>query len=178
VAFDQMTDMMIRSVIFVVVFAFMFLIALNLYRRGDPVLGIMTGIPPILVLGWMYLTMMGLGIPLNMMTSMVGAIIIGISIDYPIHIANRWVYEADSGRSRHEVYNITMGSTGREIVFSGVTTLLALGSFFLIPMESMRIFGIVLFIAIAYAVVGALVFTPLLLRMWGPKEKQLDEASD
>ncbi len=170
VAFDQLTDMMVRSVIFVVVFAFVFLIGLNMYRRGDPVLGIMTGIPPILVLGWMYLTMMALGIPLNMMTAMVGAIIIGLSIDYPIHIVNRWVYETDSGHPMSTVYNITMGSTGREIVFSGVTTLLALGSFFLIPMESMRIFGIVLFIAVFYAVVGALVFTPLMLRMWGPKE--------
>ncbi|NIP35610.1 MAG: MMPL family transporter, partial [Thermoplasmata archaeon] len=134
VAFDQLTDMMVRSVIFVVVFAFVFLIALNIYRRGDPILGIMTGIPPILVLGWMYLTMMALGIPLNMMTAMVGAIIIGLGIDYPIHIVNRWVYEADQGNSLRKVYNITMGSTGREIVFSGVTTLLALGSFFLLPM--------------------------------------------
>jgi predicted RND superfamily exporter protein len=170
VAFDQLTDMMVRSVIFVVVFAFVFLIVLYLYRRNDPVLGIMTGIPPILVLGWMYITMMALGIPLNMMTAMVGAIIIGLGIDYPIHIVNRWVYETDQGNSLRRVYNITMGSTGREIVFSGVTTLLALGSFFLLPMEAMRTFGIVMFIAVFYAVVGALVFTPLMLRMWGPKE--------
>jgi predicted RND superfamily exporter protein len=175
VAFDQMTDMMIRSVIFVVIFAFVFLIGLNMYRRGDPVLGIMTGIPPILVLGWMYLSMMLLGIPLNMMTAMVGAIIIGLGIDYPIHIVNRWVYETDQGNSLRKVYNITMGSTGREIVFSGVTTLLALGSFFLLPMEAMRTFGIVLFIAVFYAVVGALVFTPLMLRMWGPKEGPVEE---
>lgn len=171
IAFDQMTDMMIKSVIFVVVFAFVFLMGLYSYRRKDPILGIMTGVPPILVLGWMYLTMMALGIPLNMMTSMVGAIIIGLSIDYPIHIVNRWVYETDQGHDLRGVYNIAMGSTGREVVFSGVTTLLAMGSFFLIPMESMRIFGIVLFIAIFYAIVGALVFTPLMLRYWGPKER-------
>jgi len=171
VAFDQLTDMMVRSVIFVVVFAFVFLIALYSYRRKDPVLGIMAGTPPILVLGWMYLTMMALGIPLNMMTAMVGAIIIGLSIDYPIHIVNRWVYETDEGNSLRKVYNITMGSTGREIVFSGVTTLLALGSFLLLPMEAMRTFGIVMFIAVFYAIIGALVFTPLMLRMWGPKEE-------
>ena len=175
VAFDQMTDMMIRSVIFVVVFAFVFLIGLNLYRRGDPVLGIMTGIPPVLVLGWMYISMMALGIPLNMMTSMVGAIIIGLSIDYPIHIVNRWVYETDQGNPLRRVYSITMGSTGREIVFSGVTTLLALGSYSRIPFVFMRIFGIVLFIAVLYAVVGALVFTPLMLRMWGPREGLVEE---
>ena len=170
VAFDQLTDMMVRSVVFVVVFAFVFLIALYTYRRGDPILGIMTGIPPILVLGWMYLTMMALGIPLNMMTSMVGAIIIGLGIDYPIHIVNRWVYETDQGNGLRGVYNVTMGSTGKEVVLSGVTTLLALGSFFLLPMEAMRTFGIVLFIAIFYAIVGALVFSPLLLRMWGPSK--------
>ena len=170
VAFDQLTDMMVMSVVFVVVFAFGFLIVLYSYRRKDPILGIFTGITPILVLGWMYLTMMAVGIPLNMMTAMVGAIIIGLSIDYPIHIVNRWVYETDQGHDLRGVYNITMGSTGREIVFSGVTTLLALGSFLLLPMEAMRTFGIVLFIAIFYAVVGALVFTPLMMRFWGPKK--------
>jgi predicted RND superfamily exporter protein len=171
VAFDQLTDMMVTSVVFVVVFAFVFLIALYSYRRSDPILGIITGIPPVLVLGWMYMTMMLAGIPLNMMTAMVGAIIIGLGIDYPIHIVNRWVYETDEGNSPRRVYHITMGSTGREIVFSGVTTLLALGSFFLLPMEAMRTFGFVLFTAVFYAVVGALVFTPLMLRMWGPKEE-------
>ncbi|UCC92796.1 MAG: MMPL family transporter [Thermoplasmata archaeon] len=178
VAFDQLTDMMVQSVVFVVMFAFVFLIILYSYRRSDPILGIMTGIPPILVLGWMYLTMMALGIPLNMMTAMVGAIIIGLSIDYPIHIVNRWVYETDQGNGLRRVYNVTMGSTGREIVFSGVTTLLALGSFFLLPMEAMRTFGIVLFIAVFYAVVGALVFTPLMMRMWGPKEVPEGKGND
>jgi predicted RND superfamily exporter protein len=68
------------------------------------------------------------------------------------------------------VYNITLGSTGREVVFSGITTLLALGTFFLLPMEAMRTFGLMMFIAIFYSTVGALVLTPLMLRYWGPKE--------
>ena len=67
-------------------------------------------------------------------------------------------------------YISSVNEKSEEVVFSGVTTLLALGSFFLLPMEAMRTFGIVLFIAIFYAIVGALVFSPLLLRMWGPKE--------
>jgi predicted RND superfamily exporter protein len=169
VGFDVMTTYMVQSIIIVVVFAFIFLIVLNTAKRRDPVLGVITGIPPILVLGWLFVTMYVAGIPLNLMTSMVGAIIIGLGIDYPIHIVNRWAYESDNGDSLRSVYNITLGSTGREIVFSGATTLLALGTFFLLPMEAMRVFGIVLFIAVFYAMVGALVLTPLMLRFWGPK---------
>ncbi len=170
VAFDQLTVFMVQSIIIVVVFAFGFLIVINIVKRGDPILGIITGIPPIFVLGWMFLTMYLADIPLNMMTSMVGAIVIGLSIDYPIHIVNRWVYESEQGHSQGTVYNITLGSTGREVVFSGVTTLLALGTFFLLPMEAMRMFGLVMFIAIFYSIVGALVLTPLMLRFWKPKE--------
>jgi predicted RND superfamily exporter protein len=71
-----------------------------------------------------------------------------------------------------------MGSTGREIVFSGVTTLLALGTFFLLPMEAMRLFGIVLFIAIFYAMVGALVLVPLMMRFWSAhRSKGMGDAS-
>jgi predicted RND superfamily exporter protein len=172
VGFDLLTSYMVQSVIIVVTFAFFFLIAINTYRRRSPVLGIITGIPPIIVLGWLFGTMYVLGIQIDMMTAMVGAIIIGLGIDYPIHIVNRWVYESESGGSLRSVYNITMGSTGREIVFSGVTTLLALGTFFLLPMEAMRTFGTVLFIAIFYAMMGALVLTPLMLRFWNPKEMQ------
>jgi predicted RND superfamily exporter protein len=171
VGFEKLADFMLQSVIIVVVFAFFFLIILNSVRRKDPVLGIITGIPPIMVLGWLFGTMWLANIPINLMTAMVGAIIIGLSIDYPIHIVNRWVYEGDKGASTERVYNITMGSTGREIVFSGATTLLALGTFFLLPMEAMRLFGIVLFIAILYSIIGALVLVPLMMRFWGGKER-------
>ena len=179
IAFDQMTLFMIQSIIIVVVFAFGFLIAYNSIKRKDPILGIITGIPPIFVLGWMFLTMYLANIPLNMMTSMVGAIVIGLSIDYPIHIVNRWVYETEQGKTLRAVYNITLGSTGREVVFSGITTLLALGTFFLLPMEAMRMFGLVMFIAIFYSIMGALVLTPLMLRYWGPREaKEGPEGAD
>lgn len=177
IAFDQMTVYMIQSIIIVVVFAFAFLIAYNSFKRKDPILGIITGIPPIFVLGWLFLTMYLASIPLNLMTSMVGAIVIGLSIDYPIHIVNRWVYESEQGKSLRAVYNITLGSTGREVVFSGITTLLALGTFFLLPMEAMRTFGLMMFIAIFYSTVGALVLTPLMLRYWGPKEAKEQAAS-
>jgi predicted RND superfamily exporter protein len=172
IAFDQMTIYMIQSIIIVVVFAFGFLIAYNSIKRKDPILGIITGIPPIFVLGWMFLTMYLASIPLNLMTSMVGAIVIGLSIDYPIHIVNRWVYETEQGNTLRTVYNITIGSTGREVVFSGITTLLALGTFFLLPMEAMRTFGLMMFIAIFYSILGALLLTPLMLRFWGPKESK------
>ncbi|MCK5254123.1 MAG: MMPL family transporter, partial [Thermoplasmata archaeon] len=170
IAFDQMNLYMIQSIIIVVVFAFGFLIAYNSIKRKDPILGIITGIPPIFVLGWMFLTMYLASIPLNLMTSMVGAIVIGLSIDYPIHIVNRWVHETEQGKTLRAVYNITLGSTGREVVFSGITTLLALGTFFMLPMEAMRMFGMVMFIAIFYSIMGALVLTPLMLRYWGPKD--------
>jgi predicted RND superfamily exporter protein len=175
VAFDQMTIMMVQAIIIVVGFAFGFLIVLNTVKRKDPILGVITGIPPIFVLGWMFLTMYLLDIPLNLMTSMVGAIVIGLSIDYPIHIVNRWVFETGEGFSQKGVYNITLGSTGREIVFSGITTLLALGAFFLLPMEAMRMFGLVMFIAIFFSVVGALVLTPLMLKFWKLKPKPTDK---
>ena len=38
---------------------------------------------------------------------------------------------------------------------------------FLLPQEAMLTFGLVLFIAIFYAMMGALVLTPLMMRFWG-----------
>jgi len=51
-------------------------------------LNLMAGMVPILVLGWLFATM----------TAMVGAIIVRIGIDYPIHVANRWVIERRAGK--------------------------------------------------------------------------------
>ncbi len=35
--------------------------------------------------------------------------------------------------------------------------------------EGLAVVGLVMFIAIFYSIVGALVLTPLMLRFWGPK---------
>jgi len=172
---EDMADSMISSIIIVVVFAFSLLIILYSYRRKDPLLGFITGVPPMFVLGWLFLTMYLTNIPLNLMTSIVGAITVGMGIDYPVHIVNRWVYEKDQGHSLKEVYNITMGSTGKEIVFSGLTTVLAFGSFILLPMPAMRLFGLVMFISILYAMIGALVLTPLMLKFWSERSENKGE---
>ena len=112
-----------------------------------------------------------LGIPLNMMTAMIGALVIGIGIDYPIHVSNRWAQERRAGKTREKCYLIAMRTTGREVSYSAVTTGVAFWAFLIMPVEIMTQFGIVMLFGIIYSLGATVLVLPMMLAGWH-KEKR------
>ncbi|USH00145.1 MMPL family transporter [Thermococcus argininiproducens] len=163
---DDIRDSMANSIFLCLAFAFIVLpIAFGLFHRSL-FLGFLTALPPFITIGWLFMTMKFLGIPLNMMTAMVGAIIVGIGIDYPIHIANRWALERKEGKTLEECYAISLSSTGKEVLYSALTTLVAFGVFILIPIPVITQFAITTLFGLIYSFVGAVLTLPLLLRLF------------
>lgn len=161
---NDIRDSMVKSILLCLAFAFTILpVAFGIYHRS-PLLGILTALSPVAVMGWLFMTMKLLGIPLNMMTAMVGAIIVGLGIDYPIHMANRWALERKAGKTPEECYTIALSSTGREVFYSALTTLVAFGVFIIIPIPVIAQFALTVFLGLIYSLLGAVVVLPLLLR--------------
>ncbi len=50
-----------------------------------------------------------------MMTALVGAIVVGMGIDYPIHIASRWTIERRKERGSFECLRVAVKFTGKEV---------------------------------------------------------------
>jgi predicted RND superfamily exporter protein len=163
---EDFTESLILSTFLVIIFAFFLLLLVFRIIYNSPLLGILTAIPPILAFGWTLGFMALIGIPLNMMTAFVGAFTIGLGIDYPIHLVTRWAEERKNGFSIIDCYTISIRSTGKELIFSAITTLSAFIAFALMPMPVMAQFGIVMIASILFCLLGAVFVMPMLIRIW------------
>ena len=82
-----------------------------------------TIIPIILVVTWLYGLMYLLGFSLNFVTAMIGAISIGIGIDYSIHITERFRQELKSSNSKNIAIEKSITGTGLAVVASALSSI-------------------------------------------------------
>jgi len=164
-------DSMAVSTMLCIIFAFVLLVGLFQVRAKAPQLGLFIAIPPMLVVGWTLGTMALIGLKLNMMTAFVGALTIGLGIDYPIHVGNRWFTEKQQGKTRDQAYFISISSTGKEVLYSSLTTFVVFIFFAMMPMEIMKEFGIVMSLGIIYSLIGAIFVLPLMMALWHKDEE-------
>lgn len=77
---------------------------------------------PLLLTVALQFGVMGYGaIPLDIATSMIAAIAIGVGVDYGIHLISRYRQERESGEPPISALEATLGSTGRAIVINALT---------------------------------------------------------
>ncbi|WP_319476818.1 MMPL family transporter [Marispirochaeta aestuarii] len=94
-----------------------------------------------------------LGIRLNLMSVLALPMIIGMGIDYAVHIIHRYMMEGDIGT--------TMTWSGKAVLLSGVTTGFGFGSLALFgSMAAVSSFGEALFIGVMVCLVLTLTFLP------------------
>ena len=106
---------MTKSITLCIVFSALLLPVVFFIVHKSFVPGILAALSPIYVVGWLFLSMKLFHIPLNMMTALVGAIVVGMGIDYPIHIASRWTVERRKGRGSFECLRVAVKFTGKEV---------------------------------------------------------------
>jgi hypothetical protein len=108
------------------------------------------------VMGWF-------GIPLDLATATVGAIVLGIVVDDTIHFLHRYEQERRTGRTSAESVRRSIVSTGRSIAL----TSLVLGGGFAVLMAAgargLVYFGLVATLAIIGAALADLLLLPALL---------------
>ena len=104
---------------------------------------------------WMMGIMNILGLKLNMMNIMVIPLIIGIGIDDGIHIMHRYIIEKD--------LDVVFKSTGKAILLTTLTTMLAFGSLWFSTYRGLGSLGISLFIGAATCFLATLFIVPLIL---------------
>ncbi len=93
------------------------------------------------------------------MTAMVVPLIMGIGIDDGVHIIHRYRIE---GRGSVPV---VLRTTGKAIVLTSLTTMIAFGSFAFSRMVGYRQFGITIFAGIGFMLLLSVVFLPALMKL-------------
>ncbi len=121
-------------------------------------------IAPNLLAAGAVLGVMGLvGIPLDIMTITIAAIVVGIGVDNCIHYVYRFMREFDKDRD----YTATMyrchGSIGRALYYTTLTVIIGFSTLTLSNFNPSIYFGVLTVLAMAAAVLGALLLLPRLI---------------
>lgn len=112
---------------------------------------------------WLYGTMGYNDLPISTLAGGVAAMVIGIGIDFAIHIMNKFKYERKKGLSIKNGIEMAVVDTGTALTATSVTTIAAFLAFLSGAMPEMGRFGILMAIGIGYALFFSLFGLPALL---------------
>ncbi len=121
-------------------------------RLADTLLSL---IPLLIGVVWMVASMVLLGIPMNFMNIFVTAMIIGIGVDYGVHVIHRYREVERFGLERLEA---DVSETGKAITMAALSTIVGFGSLSLSHYPGLRSMGLVAILgALATCIVSLLV---------------------
>ena len=124
---------------------------------------VVTVIPIGLVVAWLYAIMYLGGFAFNFVTATIGAISIGVGIDFSIHMTERFREELRRSSTRAEALTRATKGTGVALAASAASSIVGFGILGLAPMPLFASFGFLTAIMIALALIAALVVLPSLL---------------
>ena len=147
------------------------LIGLQSVEKRDKKRAFVTGlfmwIPLGMVVVWVYGLMGILGYQLNAQTVTIGALTLGLGVDYAVHYAHRYEEERlASPTSTPEVWVArTTVTTGRAMAGAAITTAGGFAVLNLSGLAPLRLFGQVFLVAILLALISSLVLLPVLFSL-------------
>jgi len=171
VLFDNMLNQLFASQtssfgFVVIVTLIMFVVLLRSLSLG------IIGMVPNILAPMAILAIMGfVGIPLDMMTITIAAIVIGIGVDDAIHFLHRFKAERDAGLSVIDAVLKSHATIGRALYFTSVTIICGFSVLSLSNFVPTIEFGLLTALAMALALIGNLTLLPaLLVKVYGTEE--------
>jgi predicted RND superfamily exporter protein len=148
------------------VFVAILLMFLALFRSLS--LSLIALAPNVLAAG-LVLGVMGLvGIPLDIMTITIAAIVVGIGVDDCIHYVHRFMAEFPVDRNYKATMYRCHNSIGRAMYYTTVTVVVGFSMLALSNFTPSIYFGLLTVLAMVAAVLGALLLLPLLIVLVKP----------
>jgi hypothetical protein len=120
-------------------------------------------IPIALATGWSALILYATRIPLNPMSATLGALVIAISTEFSVLLAERYRRERLAGATTAEALSRTYQSTGRAVLASGITAIAGFGVLVASDITMLRDFGFVTLIDLTVSLGGVLLVLPAVL---------------
>ncbi len=153
----KLTDEQIRSLII----ALLLVLAALIIIFNSSIYGFLTIIPVGFVLMWEPGFLVGLDIPLSVVTISIASIMIGIGIDYGVHITQRVREELAKGRSKNDATRIAIEKTGLSLVEAASTTIAGLIAIYFVNIPALQQFGLVVIVMTALSCVAAALILPI-----------------
>jgi predicted RND superfamily exporter protein len=132
---------------------------------------VVTVIPILLVVAWVFGYMWLRGITINVITATIAAIAVGVGIDFSTHFTVRFREEFENEPSRFPALRRAGEGTGGAILLSAITSIIGFGIMATAPTPIFSSFGELMAVMILIAVVVALLVLPSLLIVVTPGRK-------
>lgn len=156
-------------------FTFGLLFLVLVFRSLKPatlIVGTVPAAAALIVAGGMYL----FEIPWNPGTVMMSSIVLGIGLDYGLHIYERLQEQLAEGRITYrDSLERTLEKLSRPIIGSGLTTMVGFGVQMISDFPIVANFGKTLFISMFAVLFASLVILPVALVLIGPGKQTIDE---
>jgi predicted RND superfamily exporter protein len=165
----QMADGIFRTMLVALVVVAVVLAVSYRLTEGSATLGAITVVPIALVLalvlGGMYLT----GTPITFVTALLMSLVIGLGIDYNIHVSDRFAQELDRGRDPVGALRTAVIGTGGALLGSTLTSGGAFATLLLHVSPQLRGFGMLVVLALSLAFVVSVFVFPSMLLAWSQR---------
>jgi predicted RND superfamily exporter protein len=135
--------------------------------RGDRRRALAPFAPVVLTSGWSALVLFATRVPLNPMSVVLGVLVIAISTEFSVLLAERYRQERLLGHDQASALRRTYSHTGAAVAASGVTAIAGFGVLALSDIAMLRDFGLVTLIDLSVSLVGVLVALPAALVLVG-----------
>jgi len=157
----KLTDEQIRSM----VFALILVLAALILIFNSSKYGFLTMIPIILVLMWEPGFLVALDIPLSLATISIAAIMVGVGIDYGVHITHRFREEIADGKPKNEAIKISIERTGSSLVEAALTTIAGTTAIFFVNTPALNEFVAVVILMTALSCIAAAFILPVIFKL-------------
>lgn len=125
--------------------------------------GLFIFFPLVLALTWTLGTMGWLNIPLSIATVGIGAMILGLGVEYGVFIVSRYDEERRKGKSQLDTLRVVVPGVGAAIAGSATTTMVGFSALLLAAMPMIQKMGATLALGIFYCFIAAVVVNPAFL---------------
>ena len=163
---SDVAEAAILSTVIVAGVILMMLVTIHTFRTSDLQLGIARGvvtwIPLLAVVAWVYGIMGFTGFQLNSQTVTIGALTLGLGVDYAVHLSTRIEEEVEKNPEGlpSEWATASISTTGRAMAGAAVTTA---GGFSVLNLSSLvplQLFGQAFVVAITLALLASVLLLP------------------
>ena len=158
------------------IIAFVLITIMMVLLLGSVKIGLVSMIPNVLPVT-MSLGFMGMvGMPLDMFTMLVGAIVIGLSVDDTVHFFHNYMRYQHKGYSVQDSVRETMLGTGRAMIATTIVLALGFYVYMFASLSNLINFGILAGSAIIVALLSDIILAPALLKLISKKSEAVCEA--
>ncbi|MDD3860543.1 MAG: MMPL family transporter [Bacteroidales bacterium] len=127
--------------------------------------GLLGTVPLIFTLSCNFGLMGWAGIELDIATSLLSSIALGIGIDYTIHLFWRIKSEIENGKNISEAITICLTTTGRGIAINAISVILGFSVLFLSGILILKTFALLIIFSLLLCLICALILVPSILKL-------------